>query len=206
MESIRILRIGTDAQNFEPTDQPLPDVSPLFLELKRAADITVHAATSNQCELTIYNSTNLTAWTAYASDYWPAASGDWAVPTSTNLKSEFFRGTRIFHPQVVDDSVFSEIENHTLSFTNEVDSFIFTPMAGNAGTCSINGDFDSLVFWADWTTGPYPGQVVFDSTWYVPFKFTLSPSGLCRGYYYDYYDSRWNYMGEFIFTDTPPSP
>lgn len=204
MDTIQILRVGSAAEAFDPADQPLPDVSPLHLSITNTlSGMEVVATTSSQCELTVYATTNLLDWEPSAQRYIPQAEGDWSVPASTNLNSEFFRGTRIFYPQVVDYSTFSEIENHTLSFTNETDSLIFTPMAGNAGTCSINGDSDSLVFWEDWTTRPYPGQVVFDSIMYLPFKFTLSPNGLCRGYYYN---SGWNYMGEFIFTDTPPSP
>jgi len=199
---VSILRIGTEAENFDPLDQPLPEVTPQVLFMTYGTTIEVSASEiTNQCEVQLFNSEDLSNWKSFSSQYFPVATNAWEQTASTNLTSEFFKAAKVYYPQAV--TAFSDIEGHTLTFTNGTDTLSFTPEAGGTGTSNINGTPDTLVYWEDWTVGPFPGIVVFDSEGHVPFKFTLLANGICNGYWWN---GIWNIISEFGFTDTPPSP
>ena len=203
MNQVRILRIGTDAENFDPLAQPLPEVTPRPLAITHTAELEVSTiGITNQCEVQIFNSANLSGWSNLGEKYFPVAVASWEQPASTNRSAEFFKAAQVYYPQAV--TVFSNIEGHTLTFTNATESFVFSPATGGTGTCNIVGNPDTLVFWAEWTSKPYVGSVVFDPANFVPFQFTLSPNGICNGYWWN--DVDWIYIGEFSFTDTPPAP
>jgi hypothetical protein len=199
---IQILRVGDVAQDFDPQSQPIPEVVGKNLLLTHeGAGMAVGSSTSNQWEIQIFSSLDLANWAPSGEKYFPVKTEDWMQTTSINLPTEFFRGTRVFYPQAVTN--FSDVSDHTLSFTNETDQFVFVPAADGGGECTISGTQDMLSFWAEWTSEPYLGRIVFDPESYVPFQFLLSPSGVCNGYYWS--NGVWNSMGSFVFTDTPPA-
>jgi len=203
MNSVQILRIGTAAAAFDSANQPVPKVLPHSLSITCGVPAEVlTTGITNQCEVRLFNSTNLTDWVDFSEKYFPVATENWRQYASTNRSSEYFKAARIYYPQAV--TAFSDIENHTLTFTNETDTLVFTPAASGAGTCNISGTPDTLSFWTEWTSAPYFGRVTFDPETHVQFQFTLSPDETCNGYWWN--GSTWNYIGEFFFTDTPPSP
>jgi len=202
IEQVNILRMGIAAENFDPLTQPLPEVTPQDLSMTHGTTMEVSAiAITNQCEVQIFNSMDLSGWSSFSSQYFPVATNTWEQTTSTNLTTEFFKAAQVYYPQAV--TAFSDIVDHTLTFTNGTDTLSFTPEAGGVGTSNINGTPDTLVYWADWTSEPYLGRVVFDSANHVPFKFTLSTSGTCNGYWWN---GTWIFISESGFTDTPPAP
>ncbi len=202
MNSVQILRVGAAAEAFDPPILPVPKVLPHSLSITSGVPAKVLAGTiTNQCEVRLFNSTNLTDWVDFNAKYFPVATESWEQSTSINRSSEYFKATQIYYPQAV--TAFSDIEGHTLTFTNETDTLEFTPSSGGTGTCNIAGNPDTLIFWAEWTSAPYFGRVTFDPESYVQFQFTLSPDGTCNGYWWN---GAWNSLGEFSFTDTPPAP
>ena len=203
MNAIQILRIGAAAEAFDPQNQSSPKVFPHSLSITSGVPADVLAAgITNQCEVRLFNSTNLTDWVGFNEKYFPVATDSWAQSASTNRPAEFFTAAQIYYPQAI--TAFSDIEGHTLTFTRGADTFVFTPAADESGTCNISGTPDTLLFWAEWTSEPYFGRVVFDPVSHVPFQFTLSPDGTCNGYWWNGAD--WIYLGEHSFTDTPSAP
>ena len=201
MNAVEILRVGPAALAFDPADQPLPEVFSHGLSITSGVPATVVAAgITHQCELRLFNSTNLTDWAGFRSKYFPAATSQWDQSASTNQPVEYFKAARIFYPQAV--TAFTEVEGHTLSFTNASSSLIFSPVTNQTGTCSILGIPDTLSFWAEWTSAPYFGRIVFVPNEHATYQFTLSPDGTCNGY--DWNGSSWQYVDTFTFTATPP--
>ena len=205
INSVRILRIGTDAQNVNAAAQPLPKVMPLPLQIENtASNLTLHCVFSNQCAQTLYHSTNLNTWNTYASDYRTESIADWSTAASTNCTSEFFRGARVIYPQAV--TQFANMAGRTLVFTQGSSVLTFTPTgSGASGNCTITGTDDTLSFWTDWTDDPFLGIAVFGTGNYSYLKFELSLSGDCEGYQYKwnglyYY---WQDIGPWELTETP---
>jgi len=206
IEQIDILRIGTDAENFDPLALPLPEVMPLILAITNGlSGMGVVAATSNQCEQMIHSSTNLSDWALSSQKYWPSANGQRFVSVATNLPARFFRGVRIFYPQAI-PGLSTDITDHQLEFTQGTNSIVFHPQTGGVGSCTVSGTPDEIISWEwhpdirtvyiqVWTALGY--NLVFQINNGVP------GNGNWDGYYYN---SGWNYMGEWSFTDTPPSP
>ena len=198
MNSVHILRVGSEAIAFDPAVQPLPEV---MLRPISLSNQTVSVATSNQCELTVHSSTNLQEWSSFDQHYSPVKGADWSIPISASYDAQFFKGTRVFYPQAV--VAFSDVENHTLIFSNADNTLIFVPEADEAGTCNINDSPGTISFWEEWTSEPYLGRIVFEASGYI-FQFLLVPDGTCSGYNWNGYI--WVNIGEYDFSDTPPSP
>ncbi|MBN2163018.1 MAG: peptidylprolyl isomerase [Pontiellaceae bacterium] len=183
IQAVLILRVGADAQSFDPSVQPLPEVGALQLDIEaNATGIVAKAESGSQCENLIYQSTNLSSWASYDSDYQSIASGDWRVSLPSGDVLGFFRGARIFYPQKV--TFFNDLSGRVFTFTQGSDTLVFRPLEGARGTCSIVGNDDVITYWEDWTSGPYPGIAVFGTTKYSYFKFVQRVDGSCEGYQY----------------------
>ena len=182
MNSVRILRVGEDAQSFDPLKQPLPEVTPLVLTLAGDASVmTVNATSSNRCSCSLYNSFDLTTWGSYASTYWSLADGDWSVLASTNKLSEFFRGARVSYAQ--DVTLFENMVGREFVFTQGTSElYFYLTGEGDSGDFMIAGSADSIFYWDDWTEGAYPGVAVFGTENYSYLKFELRVNGTCAGY------------------------
>ncbi len=204
INAVQILRIGTMAQDFNPAGQPLPQVSTLPMAMDcSATGITVCAAYSNQCGFSVFASTNLSDWNRSSSGYWSSATNDWHMPASTNRASEYFRGARVYYPQAV--TWFSNLEGHHVFFSQGTNVLLFAPVAGGTGTFDIAGRQDSLTYWADWTSDPFLGRVVFQPSSMYAFQFVKSYlSGKCQGYQYSGTD--WIYIGEWLFGEQDAIP
>ncbi len=198
MNSVEILRVGAAAEAF---DHPLPEVSPHSLSITSGVPIKVVAAEiTNQCEIRLFNSTNLIDWAGLDATYFHEGAESWMQSASINRPAEYFKATQIYYPQAV--AVFSDIEGHTLTFTQGTNSIVFNPEADGIGTCNIVGNPDSVTYWAEWTSEPYTGRVSFKPSLYSQLQFLIGPRGKCTGRQHVGY---WREIGEWIFTDTPPA-
>ena len=204
MNSIQILRVGDDALAFDPVDQPLPEVSSLNLAITNGVSgIEVVAATSNQCEQTVYSSTNLNDWEFSEQQYSREYGGDWAVPVSTNVTTEFFRGVRVFYPQAATN----EIVGHTLTLSLGADTIVLQPEAGGVGSCfySYNGNSGEIT---KWRFEPAYCSYFFETTILVDLSFEFHYSTPSNGTYDGFYkhpDPAYGWQPiSGTFTDTPP--
>jgi len=198
MNAIQILRIGAEAEAFNPPDEPLPEVEPLVLTLSE----DVSAATSNQYEQLIYTSSNLNSWAEAAANYSPVPGEDISVEIPTNQPAGFYRGAQVFYPQA--STWFSNLEGRTIFFTQGAHVFEFTLAADDLGTCNIAGTADTLTYWKEWTSNPYEARVVFQPSSINAFQFVWPRSGDCRGYQYS--ATGWQNIGVWQFGERDVIP
>jgi len=205
---IQVLRVGDDAQNFDPLAQPIPKVTPLSVALSvEASGMEVSAVASNQCEQKIYRSIDLSSWSPVATQYWSAAEGSWSVPVATNSPSAFFKGTRVYCPQAVPGLVL-DVTGHHLEFERVDDSALITfdLEEGGGGTCNIIGNPDTITSWA-WHPSTYLFYFQVSTAGGYTLLFQVYYGGPANwaweGFYYS--AGQWNYMGNWAFTDTPPA-
>ncbi|MEX0323998.1 MAG: peptidylprolyl isomerase [Puniceicoccaceae bacterium] len=196
IRGVTILRIGTEAENFDPSNQPLPEVEAYPLALTTASEVS-GSAVDPLTNISLFESTNLTDWELSIDMYFTQETDGWAEPVSTEGSSIFFKAHQISYKDSVTD--FLDIAGKTLTFTQGANILVFNPEGnGDSGTCEIVGNADTLDFWAEWTDSAYPGVVVFQPSLYSALRFILSTSGTCRGYQWDGF--QWNDVGLFSFT------
>jgi len=209
INQVQILRIGTEAEAFDGTAQPLPEVSPLSLVITHTlSGLQVVAGLTNQCMISVYGSTNLSDWALGYKNYWPTGSNDLNLLVSPPREKEFFRGTRVFYPQA-HTNLPADVEGHTLNVSTTVGDFEFLLLPGGVGNYIYGGNPGTIYHW-DWLTTPYYDLYVVTSDvfplWFS-FSYTSSTNGTCSGHYYNYnlIPPAWvPFAG--IFSDTPPTP
>ncbi len=199
MNQIQILRVGTDAQNFDSLAQPLPEVSPFPIGINRTTGLEISAiGITNQCYVHFFKSSNLSTWSTLNRPYFPTETDRWEEPISTNLPSEFFKATQVYHPQAV--TAFSDILGLTLTFVQGTNTILFVPTGEDVGTCTVGGTSYPVSYWADWTSEPYVGTLVFQPEGTNAFRFDLHLDERCLGYKYIGF---WISNGDWSFSSTP---
>ena len=199
IEQIDILRIGTDAENFDPLAQSLPEVDSLHLVISEAAsDLEVSATTSNRSKQLVYTSTDLSNWVLIVQNYTQTEEGTWSIPVEANLPKQFFRAIRVFHPQ----ATANQISGHSLEITIGTTVIIYQPEVGGGGSCSLNGNPGTITSW-DFDPAYCGYKFVADTI--VPisldFQYATPTNGACDGFYYDS-TYGWTPIAG-TFTDTP---
>jgi hypothetical protein len=196
-----IIRNGTDAQNFAVTNQLLPEVLPLPIEITRTNGVRISTETAALSCQYVYASTNLSVWTGYTDGYWTEAAGTAELEASIGSHG-YFRATRVVYSTVNTNTTANPI-HHQLVMTIGSDVFRITPEVAGGGTAAVNAELLANVTYWDWDPKPHYAEFYMESDYYVPFWFNLhysAPSGgQCFGYFYD--GSQWNYIGEGAFTD-----
>jgi cyclophilin family peptidyl-prolyl cis-trans isomerase len=197
INSVTILRIGTQAQNFDPSAQSLPKVGVYPLAVTAAKELTATAIPA-LAQIKLFESTNLTDWIPTTELFVTEEGGiDWSDPIPDNATSVFFKAQQVLYQDSV--TTFSDVAGKTLTFTQGTSVLVFKPTGdGSEGTCDIVGNPDTLDYWEDWTDLAYPGVVVFQPSYYAALKFILSVNGTCRGYQWN--GAQWNNVGLFTFT------
>lgn len=194
MNSVRILREGSEAEAFDPTSQPLPMVSALPVTLN--GDIRV--ATSNQCEQLIYDSMNLVDWTSFEESYTPFAAGDLVAEIPADAHCGFYRGAQIKFPEGASKEISGRVI--TLDIGSEV---VFVPTADGTGTCSLNGSPGVI---QTWRYDPSRVGHMFFTDIMVPFslefEYATPSNGVVTGWFYN---SGWRPLSG-TFTDAPIAP
>lgn len=205
MNQVRILRIGMEAAGFDPRTESTPKVMPLVLSITNSiTGMEVGCSTSNQCEQSIYSSTNLVDWTLAEKKYWPSENGLYALAAATNRPTEFFRAARIFYPLAI-AGLATDITGHKLEFTQGISEIVFLPQAGGVGTCSISRTPDVITAWGWWPDIRAVTIKVYTAGGrYFAFQINHgSPSnGTWNGY--EWLNGAWQHTGEWSYSDTPP--
>jgi len=201
---IQILRIGTEAKNIDFSTQPLPKVTPLKLSvIQNSTNLIVESNPSNRSELIVYASTNLVKWRNKQQEYWSVAPSKWSILTSQNLKSEFFRGVRVFYPQAIPELP-SNLINHTVKFIQESSQVIFNLKSNRKGDCSILGTPDEITYW-NWMLEGQRAELEVHTKGNYYLKFNIyngDPTNtIWNGY--SFHDGSWHYAGKWNYTDTP---
>ncbi len=203
INQVQILRIGTDAQNFDASSQPLPEVTPLHLTLTNApAGMQLVAGRTNQCEVAIYGSTNLLDWTQAIKQYWLTASNDWVLAVSPGQSAEFFRSTRVYYPQAT-QGILADVVGKSLSFVNGTNTYSVVPLAGGVGNATINGVAGSVIFWSWSTASPYYGRLIFQLSSGAAYRFDVIQSNAAEGYRWDSQQFSWLINGSWSFSHSP---
>ena len=196
-------RVGADAQSFDPSVQPLPEVGALQLRINSSNEsFRIFSTPSDACSYTFYRTTNLMDWSAASSAYSPATTNEWEL-SGVAGQSGYYRGTRVSYPQAV--TWFSHIERHHVFFQQGTNVLSFAPAAGGTGTCDIAGTADTLTYWDEWTTDPYVGRVVFQPSDFNAFQFIKPVGQPCYGYQYSSLFG-WQYIGDWTFGEQDATP
>lgn len=203
IEQVNILRIGTDAGNFDPLAQPLPEVTPLPLFLSNTpSGLVVSVTTSKLCKETVYEKETLDSWiswSAVGTNYWQGGGEVWSAPTATNQPTQFFRGTRVFHPQATTNL----IAGHTLILDNFPNPIHLSPTGDGKGTCSFDGTSGNITEWG--FEPAYCGFYFYTDIMpplSLDFHYTTTTSGSYDGFYY--YDNIYGWQPlSGTFTDSP---
>ena len=204
INQVTILRVGSAAAAFDISAQPLPEVTPLNLSLTNApAGMQLVAGRTNQCEVAIFASTNLLDWSQAIKKYWLTASSDWVIGVSPSQSAEFFRSTRVYHPQA-DQGILVALEGESLTFVEGTNTYTVVPTAGGDGAATINGVADTLIYW-EWTPGPYTAQFIFQLSSYKAYQFDIFQSNKAAGYDREWtiYGWQWISNGSWSFTHAP---
>ncbi len=201
IEQINILRIGTEAENFNPMDQPLPGVMPLPLDISNTpSGLVVSVVASNLCKDAVYEKETLASWidwTGIETNYWQTGGEVWSAPATTNQATQFFKGTRIFHPQATT----ALIAGHTIVLDNFSNPIHLSPTDDRKGTCSFGGDSGNIT---EWGFDPaYCGFYFYTDIYLylsLDFHYTTSTNGTYDG---SYWSDGWQPLSEQPFTDSP---
>jgi len=201
INQVQILRFGTEAEAFDGTAQPLPEVSPLSLVLTNTpSGLQLVAGLTNQCMISISESTNLSDWTLALKKYWATGSNDWILSVVPSSEKEFFRSTRVFYPQA-QANLPANVEGHTLNLSTTAGNIELLLLPGGVGNYIHNGSPGTIYYW-DWLTKPYYDLYV-ETSGLAPlrlsFSYASSTNGTCSGHYYS---SGWNPLSG-TFSDTP---
>lgn len=199
IDQVNILRIGTDAENFDPLAQSLPEVIPLPLAILNTSSGVVASVTiANLCKQTVYEKETLsdpTTWSVIGTNYWQVGGGTWVTPIATNQPTQFFCGTRVYHPLATTRL----IAGHTLEITFGLNEIILNPTAKGGGTSALNGTPGSIT---SWSFDPSYCGYIFITDIMAPlsldFEYETSTNGVFSGFYYS---NGWQPMSG-PFTDT----
>jgi cyclophilin family peptidyl-prolyl cis-trans isomerase len=204
INQVQILRIGTEAEQFDVSAQPLPEVTNADLSLTKTAEgLLVKAEITNQLEVSMYSSTNLVDWALLSKKYWSATTNlFWNNSTTSDQGQEFFRGNCVLYPQAI-PGLLSDVEGHTLHFQQGEDVITATPY-GEGGSCTITGTPDSMTYWS-WDPGKYSERLTL--IFYTELGYRLAFEtfdGLGNGEWSGYQQNglQWSYIGPWVFTDT----
>ncbi|MBC8205617.1 MAG: peptidylprolyl isomerase [Kiritimatiellales bacterium] len=198
--NVFITRNGANALVFLVTNQCLPEVEVLPIEIAVDDGVKISTGTAMSSYQYIYSSTNLSYWAKETSKYWPETDGDWEVSVFPKER-EFFRANRVVYEPNTNITV--DVTAHQLVMTINTDVFDVSPDVADSGVVFINHELEghNITFW-DWGMPPYPGRLFFESDGYVPFRFDLyyqaPTNGFCKGYYYN---GGWISLGTGTFTD-----
>jgi len=200
---IQVLRVGADAQNFDPRSQPIPKVFPLPLGISNTSSgVVASVVASNLCKDAVYEKATLDPWITWSgieTKYSQTGEGTRVFPAATNQASQFFQGTRIFHPQATT----AIIAGHALVLDNASNPIYLNPVDGGTGTCSFGGSPGNITEWG--FEPAYCGFYFYtDIGLYLSldFHYTSPTNGTYSG---SYWNSEWIPLAEQPFTDTPPA-
>ncbi len=206
INQINILRIGAAAAAFDVSAQPLPEVTSLNLSLTHTpAGMQLVAGRTNQCEVAIFDSTNLLDWSQAIKKYWLTASNDWVLAVSPNQSAEFFRSTRVYYPQAA-QGILADVTGKSLSFVNGTNSYSIVPLAGGVGNATINGVPDSVIYWSWSTASPYYGRLIYQLSSFEVYQFDVVQSDGAVGYRRIWDDElgwTWLSIGSWSFSHAP---
>ena len=164
--------------------------------------MVVSVTASNLCKDAIYQKATLDSWVAWSgieTNYSQAGGEVRLHPAATNQLSQFFRGTRIFHPQATTHPV----AGHTIVLDNFSNPITLAPTEGGGGTCTFSTNSGSITEWG--FEPAYCGYYFYtDIHLYLSldFHYTTATSGTYDGFYWN---SGWTALAEQPFTDTPPA-
>ena len=193
---VQILRIGTEAQNFNPDSQPLPKVQSVEIDLSIFNTGVVATATQPiKCEQSMYSTSDLSdgLWdTLVNKTYWQTEQPNWSTTVPPSVKTKFFKGVRVFYPQATTNL----IAGHRLTlidFDTANSTIILEPAAGGGGissyTTTVNSENGTISMWE-----LYPSKCgyFFDTNiikdLVLNFHHTSTTNGTFNGHYY-YIDS-----------------
>jgi cyclophilin family peptidyl-prolyl cis-trans isomerase len=185
--NVVIARNGAAAEAFSSRHAGLPAVEPLNLEMEwGAGTVAAVCSSTGRTDQVVYHSTNLAAWTAFASRY--ALEPDPSIRfEGAGGAFECFTGARASYP--ADTNALASPVGRRLTMTFPSDTFVSQPTTGGGGDFAVNGGSNDVVTVWQWDRTPLVAGHYVDSERYVPFYFSLyydSPTnGRCRAYYYD---------------------
>lgn len=198
MNQVRILRIGTQAGNFDPLAQPLPEVRPLPLHISNSASgWVVSASSASLSKDALYQKATLDSWvdwTGIETNYWQTGNSGWTAAVATHQTSQFFKGIRIFHPQAST----ATLAGHTLTLGN----LILQPTAGGGGSAFYDGSPRDIYAWG---FEPAYSSYYFDIEGLIPLSFEFDYATPSNGAYVGfakYSASGWQPISG-PFTDSP---
>lgn len=191
-----ITRNGTNALSFAVTNQSLPEVAAIHVEID---GLNLSAGTATSCYQYGYSSTNLSDWKEDVSDYWPVPDGNWNL-TATDESQEYFHANRVVYP-TDKNRTGSPISHRFVMDIDTGDTFTITPTGINNGGVMLNsGPNRSMTYW-DWGANPFSVQfIVYNGLFYYRFDlyYTSPTGGSCDCYFYSSY---WISLGSGTFTD-----
>jgi cyclophilin family peptidyl-prolyl cis-trans isomerase len=153
MHSVRIVRIGAAAEAFSVTNQPLPVVSPLSIDLEvDSTRVVVSCVHSNYVEIKPFRSEDLGSWQLITSVYNSMSDQVWRVQEADGKTQQFYRGAQIDYPLAMSGSITNVVGKH-LVFTNGAETFDFRLTGENTGTSTILGDPCEVNYWT-WNVLP----------------------------------------------------
>jgi peptidyl-prolyl cis-trans isomerase A (cyclophilin A) len=198
--NVFITRNGTNAQNFAVTNQLLPEVASLPIEITDEKVVKISTGTATSSYQYVYSSTNLIGWTEYTNVYRVLPDGAMDLSPVAGPRG-FFRATRVVYP--ADKNRTASPVRHQFVMTIGADVINITPETFNSGIVSINEDPDHNVTDWIWDAGPHLVRFAMASDYYHPLKFELYYTTATNGFFdfYFYPDYKWNFIGRGTFTD-----
>jgi peptidyl-prolyl cis-trans isomerase A (cyclophilin A) len=198
--NVFITRNGTNAQNFAVTNQLLPEVASLPIEITDEKVVKISTGTATSSYQYVYSSTNLIGWTEYTNAYRVLPDGAMDMSPATEARG-FFRATRVVYP--ADKNRTASPIRHRLVMTMGANIVNIAPETFNSGIVSINEDPDHNVTDWIWDAEPHLVWFAMASDYYYPLGFELHYSTSTNGVVvvYQYLDYNWKFVGEGTFTD-----
>ncbi|MFA7368905.1 MAG: peptidylprolyl isomerase [Kiritimatiellales bacterium] len=197
--NVFITRNGTDAQNFAVTNQALPEVMPLPIEIANSNGIKISTGTATSSYQYIYASTNLSDWVEYTSGYWPVPTGTAELSLSSDSRG-YFHAARVVYP--MDKNRTGSPILHRLVIMVGSNVVTVEPDGINSGRVTVDSAPNAALTYWEWDPVPVRVRFILQSDYYNPFGFDLyytSPTnGTCDVYLYN---SGWQYFGAGTFTD-----
>lgn len=183
-----VTRNGVGANAFAYGHPALPLVRPLEITLERAGtEVQAVELMTNRQQAVLYYSTDLAAWTRFASPYHtgPSAIRRTTIPDGA---TSFVSGARIIHPG--DTNAPASVAGTTLSISVGDFMFVITPTgSGTSGTFALNDNPEEILTEWQWHRPPLRGIFLALSGSNPPLRFDLfydtPTSGRAKGFVWD---------------------
>jgi len=148
MNAVQILRVGVDAEAFDPADQPLPEVSglPLDLSVSNNAPSLLVGLNEAGYEQQIFISQDLKSWWLGISRYTSSLDFDWTISFPDSMTNVFCRAVSIYYPQAI-HGLAHDIEGNTFDFYQDTKQMSFSFDEQPNGSFVINGISGVLSNW-----------------------------------------------------------